>query len=305
MKKITKFLSILLLVCFSSLCTGCDMLNNLFNKTSVKVEEFDEELESSSGTWNLLDDEDTYFIFNGSKDVMTFTYFEDGVSKYEGSYRVIYKGIGKDVLTPLTFIITRSDKEKEDWIGCYVEDFKDDFTQFTIMDEEEDLGMIGGTIYTHIYRISELPYKMGTYILEGNEYKEESNNYAAANKKHIASGTYTLGTGESFKFLTIKPRYRELFQYRNGDIVIEGSYTLASDKKTIYLYIEHDPYTKVTNKDKDNYDTTFSINYPPDFYLRGDFSNSEFILINDLYHHSESPTQIKDSDWVFGTYNKN
>ena len=79
---------------------------------------------------------------------------------------------------------------------------------------------------------------------------------------------------------------------------------MAEDMKTVYLYIEHDPYSKVTNADKNKYDTTFDINYPPDFYLRGDFSNPDKIVINGLYHHTYSPTKIKDSTWVFGTYVK-
>ena len=102
----------------------------------------------------------------------------------------------------------------------------------------------------------------------------------------------------------IKPLSYELFQYKNGETIVEGVFWIAEDKKTIYLYIEHDPYTKVTNADKNKYDTTFSMDYPPDFYLRGDFSKSDSIVINDLYHHEYSPTEIKDSSFVFGTYIK-
>ena len=236
---------------------------------------------------------------------MTYSYVEDGISKYSGTYRVVSRGTGKDVITPLTFIFTRSDKDKEDWVGCYVEDFDSDFTQFTIMSEEEDLGIIDGSIHTYIYRISELPYKMGSYILEGNEYKVESDNYKYANQFCIPSGTYTLETGERFIFLYTKPITNELFQYINGETIVEGTITIAEDKKTIYLYIENDPYNKVTDADKERYDTTFGIYYPPDFYLRGDFGNPNKIVINGLYHHAESPTEIEDSTWVFGTYNKN
>ena len=120
-----------------------------------------------------------------------------------------------------------------------------------------------------------------------------------------ASGTYTLETGERFTFLYTKPVTNELFQYVNGETIIEGTITIAEDKKTIYLYIENDPYNKVTDADKERYDTTFGIYYPPDFYLRGDFSNPNKIVINDLYHHTESPSEVEDSTWVFGTYSKN
>jgi len=301
MKKIINLFSILFLATISSMLFSCDILNGLVGGNSS---EFDDELESSTGTWLLQDSEDTYFTFNGNKNVMTYSYVEDGVSKYSGTYRVVYRGNGKDVSTPLTFIFTRSDKDKEDWIGCYVDDFESNFTQFTIMSEEEDLGMIDGSIHTYIYRISQLPYKMGCYILKGNDYKIESNNYKYSNQFCIPSGNYSLETEESFTFFYTKPETYELFQYNNGEIIIEGILTIASDKKTIYLYIENDPYNKVTNEDKEHYDTTFGIYYPPDFYLRGDFSNPNHIIIDGLYHHLESKSEIEDSMWIFGTYKK-
>ncbi|MBQ9745060.1 MAG: hypothetical protein IJW19_08045 [Clostridia bacterium] len=299
MKKFIRAISMLLLFAFMLSMTGCDKFSN-----GDGAERYDNELQSSTGCWRLLGDEDTYFVLDGSKGVMSFRYIQDGVTKYSGTYKVIYSGTGKDISTPLTFLLTRNDKSKEDWLSCYTECFKEDFTQFTIMREEEDLGNIDGSVYTHIYRISELPYKMGTYILEGNEYKGEHDYYSNANNHIIPEGTYTLSTGESFTFVCTKPSFSELFLYRNGDTVVEGTFTMAEDMKTVYLYIEHDPYSKVTNADKNKYDTTFDINYPPDFYLRGDFSNPDKIVINGLYHHTYSPTKIKDSTWVFGTYVK-
>ena len=305
MKRIHNFFAVFLLIIIFCMLAGCDILNSFVgeNGTVENVEEYDKELESSTGKWLLQDDEDTYFTFDGSKNAMTFSYVENGADKFSGTYRVISRGTGKNVSTPLTFIFKRSDKTREDWIGCYVEAFESDFTQFTIMSEEEDLGMIDASIYTHIYRISELPYKMGCYILEGNDYKKESNNYKYSDEFCIPSGTYKLETGESFIFLYTKPGTCELFQYINGEIIVEGVITIAEDKKTIYLYIENDPYNKITKADQERYDTTFTIYYPPDFYLRGDFSNLDYILINDLYRHSESPSKIEDSAWVFGTYN--
>ena len=305
MKKIIKvFLMLQLILVFSLALTSCGLLEGIFGSNSNGSDKYDDELVSSTGKWYMMGEDLTYFTFDGTKGKMTFSYYDNGLLKYSGTFRVVYRGNGEEVSTPLTFIFTRSDKEKEDWLGCYVDNFDNDFTQFTIMQIEEDLGFIDGTVHTHIYRISELPYKMGTYVLEGNEYKEEANNYKCANQYYLPSGTYTLETGESFTFLTTKPTNQQLFQYKNKDIVIEGTITYAQDKKTIYLYIEHDPYEKITQEDKKNYDTTFSMYYPADFYLRGDFSNSDYFVINDLYHHTYSPTNIKDSDWVFGTYRK-
>lgn len=305
MKKIIKvFLMLQLILVFSLALTSCGLLEGIFGSNSNESDKYDDELVSSTGKWYMMGEDLTYFTFDGTKGKMTFSYYDNGLLKYSGTFRVVYRGNGKDILTPLTFIFTRSDKEKEDWLSCYVDNFDNDFTQFTIMQIEEDLGLIDGTVHTHIYRISELPYKMGTYILDGNEYKEESNDYKCANEYYLPSGTYTLETGESFTFLTTKPTNQQLFQYKNKDIVIEGTITYAQDKKTMYLYIEHDPYEKITQEDKKNYDTTFSMYYPADFYLRGDFSNNNYFVINDLYHHTYSPTNIKDSDWVFGTYRK-
>jgi len=308
MKRLIRFCAILLCVATACTLVGCDFLSGLLGgggNENEPVEKFDDELESSTGKWILQEDEDTYFTFDGSKNVMTYHYVEDGATKYSGTYRVVYKGLGKNILTPLTFIFTRTDKQKEDWVGCYAEDFDNDFTQFTIMTEEEDLGMIDASIHTHIYRISELPYKMGSYILEGNAYKPESNTYKYADQFCIPNGTYSLQTGAQFTFLYTKPQTNELFRYVNGDVVVEGTITIATDKKTIYLYIENDPYNKITKADQERYDTTFTIYYPPDFYLRGDFSNPEQLVINDLYHHPETPSTIEDSAWAFGTYRKN
>ncbi|MBR2484940.1 MAG: hypothetical protein IKB54_01140 [Clostridia bacterium] len=308
MKKTAIVLLVAILLTFALTLTGCDLFSGLFgNKTGDSAgdaDTYETELPSSTGKWILMDDNTTYFTFNGAKGEMTFTYVEGGESKFDGTFRVVDHGFGSDVMTPISFILTRNDKSKEDWIGCYVEDFKTDFTQFTILSQEEDLGMTDGTIYTHVYRISELPYKMGTYILEGKAFKTESNTYNGSDNLHIPAGTYTLPSGESFTFLMTKPRDYELFQYRNGDTVIEGTFWMAQDKKTIYLYITHDPYTKVKNADKDHYDTTFDINYPPDIYLRGDFSKSGSFVINGLYHHTESTFDVADTIWTYGEYTK-
>ena len=291
-----KILSIfILLFMFCITLTACDLFSSDTTKYTTK-------LESITGKWYNQDDESTYFEFDGSRFVMCFTYYEDGIAKYSGEFNVIYRGLGDDVLNPMCIKIFRDDKEKEDWINCYVESFLEDFTQFTVMQVEEDLGMIEGSIHTHIYRISELPYKLGTYILEGNAYKEESNNYLNGDKYYIPSGTYSLETGESFTFLTTKPIGADLFQYKNKDVVVEGLYTIDEEKKNIYLYIYNDPYNKMTKADKEIFNDIVNIYYPNDIILRGDFSNANSITINDLYHNEDSPINVDPSTWVFGTY---
>lgn len=302
MKRIGRVLALILLVCIVTL-TGCDAFESITGG-GTNAEEFNKELASATGCWRLVGDEDTYFTFDGSKDVMSFSYTEDGAVKYSGTFRAVYRGNAPDIPTPLTLVLQRDDRENEDAIGCYTEGFEEQFTQFTVMKEEEDLGMISGALYTHVYRISEIPYKMGTYVLEGQEYREESDDYGDADSLHIPNGTYALESGESFTFRMTKPTSRELFQYRNGDTLVEGTFWIAADQKTIYLYIEHDPYSKVTPADREHYDTTFDIYYPPDFYLRGDFSEAECFIVNGLYRHGETPSELSDEVWVFGTYER-
>ncbi|MBR1374079.1 hypothetical protein IJ556_06475 [bacterium] len=285
--------------------TGCD----LFSGGKDDVTKYDDELDSSTGKWFLIDEEknvtDTYFEFDGAKDVMTFKYVEKGDTKYSGTYRVVYQENNGENTYTLNFILSRNDVEKEDWLYTYVDDFKTDFTQFTTIKEEKSKGMNDGRIYSHIYRISELPYKLGTYVLEGKEYKQEKDNYKYANTYQVPEGTYSLNDGVSMTFVMPKPYAYALFQYKNEDEIVEGVYWTSSDKNTIYLYIEHNPYEYIRKEDRENYDMTFSHDYPPDFYLRGNFDASNgSIVINGLYHHDYSPTTIKNEVFAFGTYTK-
>lgn len=296
--KVSIFLLVFMIA--SLLLTGCD---SIFGGGSDTVK-YNDKMESVSGKWQLLDDEDTYFLFDGTEKVMSFSYYEDGAKKFEGKFRAVCR-TDADADIPLCYILTRSDKQKEDWINCYAENVAGEFTQFSILYGEEDLGVDGGTVYTHVYRISEMPYKVGTYVLEGEEYKEYSSDAFNDGEYRIPEGTYMIEGGQSLTVFPIMRRSYSLFSYTNGDTTVEGIFNIAEDRKTIYLYIEHDIYEKVRDADKDNYDTTFSLNYPPDFYLNGDFdTSSNTLVINGLYHHGYSPTEIEDSFWVFGTYEK-
>lgn len=291
---------LLMAVVFSVLLTGCDF-NMGGGSDTIN---YDDKMESSSGKWQMLEDEDTYFIFDGAEKVMSFSYYEDGAKKFEGKFRAVCH-TDADSNTPLTFVLTRSDKENEDWVNCYAENVDSEFTQFSILYEEEDLGFTDGTVYTHVYRISEMPYKRGTYVLEGEEYEAYSASNFGDTDYHIPEGTYVTEGGQSLTVMPVMRHGYSLFSYTNGEKTAQGIFNIAGDKKTIYLYIEHDIYEKVRSSDKDKYDTTFSLNYPPDFYLRGDFdTNANSIVINDLYHHDYSPSEIEDSFWVFGTYEK-
>ena len=296
-----RFIALFLIVAAVSLTlVGCD---SFFGKASDATH-YDERMDAATGKWLLLDEEDTYFVFDGSEGVMSFSYYEDGALKYDGSFRSIHRST-PDASTPLTFIMSRRDKAREDWINCYVEDLPERFTQFSIICAEEDLGVTDGTVYTHIYRMSELPYKIGTYVLEGESYQPFSRTGFEGGEYYIPEGTYASEDGQCLAVLPLMNRGYSLFTYTNGETVVEGILDVAEDRKTVYLYIEHDIYEKVRNADKDEYDTTFSICYPPDFYLRGDFdTNDNTLLVNGLYHHTESPSEIEDAVWAFGAYIK-
>lgn len=282
--------------------TACGLFNGTANQSDSAIE-YDEELDSSTGKWILKDQSDTFFEFDGSKDAMSFKYVEDGQDKYEGHYRVVYDpNDGTNTFT-VNFVLSRNGAEKKDWLYTYVDDFETDFAQFTTIKEERYEGMDDGRIYTHVYRISELPYKLGTYVLEGKEHKQDQDNYKYAKQYQVPEGTYSLDENVSMTCLMPKPYIHALFQYKNGDEVVEGVYWTSADKKTIYLYIDHDPYEHIRREDRDKYDMTFSSDYPPDFYLRGNFELTDgAIVIDGLYHHGESQTNVEDKVFKFGTY---
>ena len=108
----------------------------------------------------------TYFIFDGSRNVKTVKYYENGELKREGQFNKIltYKDrIGKwcDNL----HLNIKIDSKTYEHISTYTESFEP-LNQFRILEEYEGFD-------TRFY-LSELPYVMGTYVREGAEYKEEA-----------------------------------------------------------------------------------------------------------------------------------
>ena len=55
--------------------SGCDLI---FGQKPDDTVNYDEKMDASTGKWLLMDEEDTYFVFDGSEGVMTFSYYEDG-----------------------------------------------------------------------------------------------------------------------------------------------------------------------------------------------------------------------------------
>ena len=113
MKKINNIVSIFLLSIFSFSLSSCEGLDDLLGtKENNEEEKIDNELESSTGKWTLKNDDDTYFVFDGSKDIMSYSYYEDGVNKYSGNYRVVYEisdGNGRSVSVDYTIYTIESE----------------------------------------------------------------------------------------------------------------------------------------------------------------------------------------------------
>ena len=313
MKKSTVIILIFVLVLAVFALSGCDLFSGLKNGTAGDAISYDKELASSTGKWFFVDEEhnkaSTYFEFDGANDAMTFKYFEDGEQKFAGTYRAVRPSEkGNDRTYVFSWCLDKMDGEREDVLYCYADDFSADansnFKQFTIMQEFKKLPMVDGNMYDHTYRISELPYKMGTYVKEGKAWEQERDEYKYANDYFIPNGTYALNENVSITFFMTKPRTYSLFSYRNCDKTVEGVYTISEKKDAIYLYIQHDPYLKVTNADKEIYDTTFSLYYPPDFNVHGQFAVNESslqIVINDFTPTSNAP-EYEQGFLRIGTY---
>ena len=108
---------------------------------------------------------DTYFIFDGSRNVKTVKYYENGELKREGQFNKIltYKDrIGKwcDNL----HLNIKIDSKTYEHISTYTESFEP-LNQFRILEEYKG--------FDERFFLSELPYVMGTYVRENAEFVEE------------------------------------------------------------------------------------------------------------------------------------
>ena len=108
---------------------------------------------------------DTYFVFNGEKGNFSMKYYENGELKREGKFNKIltYKeriGTWSDSL----HLNIKIDSTTFDHISTYTESFEP-LNQFRIIEEYKG--------FDTRYYLSELPYVMGTYVREGEEYVEE------------------------------------------------------------------------------------------------------------------------------------
>jgi len=306
-----KFLS-LLLVCLLSLTTftfaGCDFFGD-----DDDVEKFFDECTEISGKWIYYDflsnqPTNTYIKFDGTKDVMTFEYYVNDVQQRDGHFKVVYRGENKDVATPLSIgFEIKNDSQHSDWIGCYVDDFKTDFSQFTIMSEERELDdSTNGIPQAHIYRMSELPFAFGTYVKENCTLKQNKNNCSYADDYFIPSGQYVNESGAKFTFMATFCSFGNMFRYEYDGNVIEGVYTLSGDNDKFFAYIDYQPGHKPTNAQKEQYEMSSGQDFPPNYNVYGSFEitqNNNFIKIDSFAAIDGFGYDTEKCDWQTGVYN--
>ena len=304
-------ISVLILATFS--LAGCGLLDAVTGNSSDGVEQLFDECTETNGKWVYYDfwtkelDTDTYIVFNGTKNVMTFEYYEDGVLKRDGVFRVVYRGVGADVSVPLSIgFEIKGDAKHRDWLECYADDFKTDFTQFTVIDEYRDKGLTrSGTPLWHDYRLGEMPFKFGTYVKEGSTLKEEKNDYKYADRYYIPSGEYVHESGAKFTFVTTYYTSALLFRYEDGDKVVEGVYGLSGNNDIFFPYLDYHAGCGLTEEQARKYGDT--LYFPPNYNVYGSFyvtDNSPSITITRFTAIEGYDYDTSACNWRLGTYTR-
>ena len=255
--------------------SGCGIMEGLFGNPNQMFDECTE----TTGKWIYRDfytgeATDDYFIFDGTKNVMKFEYYKNGELVRDGIYRVVYRGEEKVDSTPLSIgLEIKGDKKHRDWLYCYVEDFKSDFTQFTVISEEKDIDMsYSGTPRWRYYRMSEMPFEFGTYVKEGSEIKKYRNDAERAAKFHFLNGDYVNADGAVFTFKTTYPAFSNLlFRYEYGGKSVEGMFTIGYKKDKIFLWLEYHAGFLPDAEQKRKYEMESGQDFPPNFNVYGSF----------------------------------
>ncbi len=154
----------------------------------------------------------TYFDIDGSKGNFTLKYYENGALKKEGKFQRIVtyqEKIGK-VVDNLHFNVKCGNDYEH--ISTYTESL-DPINQFRIIEEY--------TGSDKKYYLSELPFVMGTYVREGQQYKAETLNpseedYLTPTLKLFTSGLngcYKLDEDHYFYFVFPKVNSHYAFAY--------------------------------------------------------------------------------------------
>ena len=291
--------------------TGCGLFEAITGKSSDGVEQLFDECTETNGKWICYDfwtkqPTDTYFVFNGTKNVMHFEYYVDGVLNRDGVYRVVYRGEGEEVSSPLSIgFEIKGDNKRRDWIHSYVDDFKTDFTQFTVMLEDRDEGLTkSGTPRWYVYRLGDLPFRYGYYVKEGSQLKEDKNNYMYADRYFIPSGEYVHESGAKLTFAATHYKFGMMFRYEYNGKVVDGIYEIGEDKDKIFTYFNgHHPACGLTTKEAEKYGNL--LYFPPNYNIYGNFdvtANTQSVTISRFEAIDGYDYDTGLCDWQIGTY---
>ena len=308
----------LILIPLLSLClTGCGLLEALLEKDTDVIHT--KSYEPVTGKYVLYEASDkrisdisnTYFDIDGTN--MTLKYYENGVLKKEGEIQKLltrndYIGSYSDVL----HFNVKTGSKTADHICTYTESLEP-INQFRIIQEYYNPG-------DALYYLSELPYIMGTYVREGEEYVAEKphtndrdyltptdNDFTAA-----IDGKYALNDNTYFYFLN--PRgwstpnggfINSFFQYYSPDLnkPIEGfiwgysyDYSNTQKKKTFYIRTYRDSVDwgdKLEGRVSFGYDTFDDKGRMIEHFGEIDFSNG--VLNSFSFEHLSRPWT--DDEW--------
>lgn len=226
MRKFINSFSILLIVLSIFTMASCGFLDGLLSGADDGV--YTKEYEAISGKFYLYEpiDErisvsDTYFEIDGSKGNFSLKYYENGSIKKQGDFnKIVIKEEKIGYWTDNLHLNLRCGDSYEH-IGAYTDSFEP-LNQFRIIDE------YSGGANEKKYYYSELPFVLGVYVREGEEYVEESKNlnqidYTVPTLDNYTSelnGKYQLDEEHYFYFVSPKayvsvdgPYLNSYFQY--------------------------------------------------------------------------------------------
>ena len=230
MKRAIAFFAAILLLLPSLLLYGCDLIGGIGGTDdNVHTDSF----EPITGRFILhhspddrIDCSDTYFDIDGSAGAFTLKYYENGELKREGEMnRIVTRDDKTGYLTDNLHFNIRCGSAYEH-IGAYTESL-DPINQFRIIDEYK-----GGREEIKYY-YSELPFVLGTYVREGEDYAPETLNKNAtdhtlptlASYTSELSGKYQLDAEHYFYFISPKayvskdgPYMSSYFQYYSPEL---------------------------------------------------------------------------------------
>ena len=266
MNKLFKTLSLPLLMVSICGLTGCDLFGG-GNNSNIHTKSYDAitgKFVLYQATDQLAEYTDTYFDIDGSEGNFTMKYYENGTLKKEGVFQKVVERPEKIGLIQDNLHFNVKCGNTYEHISTYTESL-DPINQFRIIEEYHDSNKK--------YYLSELPFVMGTYVREGQQYQKEAKttadkDYTVATQEHFTAqldGRFELEDEEHYFYFVypiINSSYAfSYFQYYSPDLAkpLEGfaygrAYTSLGDGPKVYL-----TYSREVLYDKSYKDTANNI----------------------------------------------